>query len=33
VPWLRTSALASRPWIRLLISSLISEGLSCIIRS
>src|SRR5690606_39233953 len=33
VPWLRMSALAARPSIRLLISSLISAGLSCMTRS
>src|SRR5471030_615040 len=31
VPWLRTSAPPSKPSIRLLISSLISDGLSCIL--
>src|SRR5471032_1795794 len=31
VPWLRTSAPPSRPSILLLISSLISDGLSCIL--
>src|SRR5690606_38849679 len=31
VPWLRIAALSSRPWIRLLISSLISDGLSCML--
>src|SRR4051812_8418311 len=33
VPWLRMSALEARPSIRLLISSLISAGLSCMTRS
>src|SRR6218665_182462 len=33
VPWLRMSALADRPWIRLLISSEISAGLSCMTLS
>src|SRR5689334_23363389 len=29
VPWVRTSAESARFWMRLLMSSLISEGLSC----